>query len=304
MAGAGGVDRIGEWPIVAALTPFRVDGAVDYGALGDYLDLLTAAGVPSVLVGGTTGEFASLTVHERKQVLQFCRGRWSRQLIAQVGASAVGDVTELVVHANDVADALAVIAPYFFAGPPEAGVEAFYARVLRFARKPLLLYNFPRHTQVALAPVLVERLAVRFPLVRGIKDSGKDFAVSREYKTRCPQLTVLLGDDRACARLGELGVDGVVTGAGGPVAELPVAIAAATRAGDSACARRSQAVFDRYTDRRKATPVSDIAFAKSALAARLPGFPTHVRPPLTAAPPELTADITAFLRNEIFTEFG
>lgn len=295
---------IGEWPIVAALTPFGVDGGVDYGALGDYLDLLAAAGVPSVLVGGTTGEFASLTVRERKQVLKFCRGRWSRQLIAQVGSAAVGDAVELVVHANDVADGVAVIAPYFFAGPSEAGVEAFYARVLGFARKPVLLYNFPRHTQVGLAPDLVERLAVRFPLVCGVKDSGKDFAVSREYKTRHPDLTVLLGDDRVGARLGELGVDGVVTGAGGPMAELPVAIAAATRARDSAGARRWQAVFDRYTVRRRATPVSDIAFAKSALAARLPEFPTHVRPPLTAAPPELTADIAAFLRNEIITEFG
>ncbi|MFI7195651.1 MULTISPECIES: dihydrodipicolinate synthase family protein [Nocardia] len=289
---------------MAALTPFRVDGGVDYGALGDYLDLLAAAGVPSVLVGGTTGEFASMTVRERKQVLEFCRGRWSRQLIAQVGSSAVGDVVELVVHANDVADGVAVIAPYFFAGPPEAGVEAFYTRVLRFARKPVLLYNFPRHTQVALAPDLLERLAARFPMVVGVKDSGKDVAVTREYKTRCPHFAVLLGDDRVGARLGELGLDGVVTGAGGPVAELPVAIAAAARLGDSGAARRWQTVFDRYTDRRKSTPLPDIAFAKSAAAARLPGFPTHVRPPLTAATPDLTADIADFLRTEIIPEFG
>jgi dihydrodipicolinate synthase/N-acetylneuraminate lyase len=52
-------------PIVAILTPFQTDGRIDFAALGDYLDLLAAAGVRSILVNGTTAEFGSLTGTER-----------------------------------------------------------------------------------------------------------------------------------------------------------------------------------------------------------------------------------------------
>ncbi|WP_157117670.1 hypothetical protein [Nocardia vaccinii] len=83
-----------------------------------------------------------------------------------------------------------------------------------------------------------------------------------------------------------------MTGAGGPVAELPVAIATAVSSGDRHSAQRWQALFDRYTDHRKASGLSDIAFAKAAAVARLPGFPTHVRPPLVAATRHQHSDIT------------
>ncbi|WP_194290017.1 dihydrodipicolinate synthase family protein [Nocardia macrotermitis] len=115
--------RIGS-PIVALLTPFRDGGAIDHAALGDYPDMVSAAGVETVL-----------------------------------------------------------------------------------------LYSFPRHTQTAVSPEAVARLAAKFPLVCGVKDSGKDLTISRGYKQRTPRLQVFLGDDRSGVRVRELGVDGVVTGA-------------------------------------------------------------------------------------------
>lgn len=272
-----------ESPIVAVPTPFHDGGGIDYAALGDYLDMVCAAGARTILVNGTTGEFFSLTLRERCRVLEFCRERWPGRLVAHVGSAAVGDVVELLAHANDIADVLAVIAPYFFAAPPEAGVEAFFGRVLGHARKPVLLYSFPRHTQTLLTPGVVARLATAFPLVCGVKDSGKDLCVSQGYKQRVPRLQVFVGDDRLGLRVRELGLDGGVTGAGGPVAELPVAIAAAVVNGEQRLAQRWQSLFDRYTDHRKAIPLSDIAFVKAAAAARLPGFPIGVRPPLISA---------------------
>ncbi|WP_067665859.1 dihydrodipicolinate synthase family protein [Nocardia miyunensis] len=297
---SGTQDVVGiESPVVALLMPFREGGAIDFAALGDYLDMVDAAGVRTVLVNGTTGEFSSLTLAERRGVLEFCRGRWRGRLIAHVGAPAVGDVVELIAHGNDLADALAVIAPYFFAAPTEAGVEAFFAQVLGSARKPVLLYSFPRHTQTVLSPEMVARLAAEFPLMCGVKDSGKDLTVSQGYKQQTPRLQVFLGDDRVGVRVRELRLDGVVTGAGGPVAELPVAIAAAVRAGDGQSAQQWQRLFDRYTDHRKTSGLSDIAFAKAATAARLPGFPAYVRPPLVAASGHRHPDITRTVRDTL-----
>ncbi|MBF6331868.1 dihydrodipicolinate synthase family protein [Nocardia transvalensis] len=286
-------------PIAATVTPFRPDGAVDLSALGDYLGLLHDAGVTSLLVNGTTGEFASLTVRERRQLVEFCRSRWRGTLIAHVGACALDDALDLTEHANDLADCLAAIAPYFFAHAPEAGLENFFAQVLGRAQKPVLLYNFPRHTQVNLSPGMVARLAADFPALFGVKDSGKDLTASRAYKAASARIQVFLGDDRVGPRVRELGVDGVVTGAGGPVAELPVRIAAAVAARDIEAAAHLQRVFDRYTEARKTLPLSDIAFAKAALQTRLPGFPARVRPPLTAAEPAQWRLIMTAMHNTL-----
>ncbi|WP_165448784.1 dihydrodipicolinate synthase family protein [Nocardia cyriacigeorgica] len=285
--------------MVAVVTPFDSRFRIDFGALGAYLELLTEAGVRSVLVNGTTGEFASLTVAERRAVVEFCREKWPSQLIAHAGATAAADAVAMVEHANDHADAVAVIAPFFFAGVCVVGVEAFFDQVLASGQIPALLYNFPRHTQLTLDPPMVGRLAARHPLLVGVKDSGKDRSVTRAYQHHAPGLQVLVGDDGLGARISDLGFDGVVTGAGGPVAELPVAIAAALTAGDRGRADQMQARFDHYTQLRRATPISDIAFVKAALGARLPGFPAHVRAPLDQASDECREAIRAFMRTEV-----
>ncbi|MFI9412495.1 dihydrodipicolinate synthase family protein [Nocardia gamkensis] len=281
--------------IVAVVTPFQASGAVDFGALSDYLKLLSDAGVGTILVNGTTGEFASLTFGERRAVIEHCRRVWTGTLIAHVGATAAAEAIEAARHAEEYADMLAVICPFFFAAAPEAGIEQFFEKVLAGSVKPWLLYNFPRHTGNPLGASMVARLAEKFPQLHGVKDSGKDLALARQYKVRCPRLSVYVGDDRIPARLDELGLDGVVTGAGGPVAELPVAITAAADRGESAGARSWQRVFDDYSDTRKAMALSDIGFAKAAVGARLPGFPPHVRAPLIAADEAQLHDIRQYM---------
>jgi 4-hydroxy-tetrahydrodipicolinate synthase len=76
-----------------------------------------------------------------------------------------------------------------------------------------------------------------------------------------------------------------------------VAVAAAVITGAVERARTRQREFDRYTDARKRLPISDIAFAEAARSTRLSGFPTRVRPPLTAASPEQTREIHAVMSS-------
>lgn len=293
----GAVTESLSCPIVATVAPYQRAGHLDLSASSDYLDLIGAAGVETVLVNGTTGEFASLTVRERIQVAEHCRNRWSGVLIVHVGACAVGDAVELARHASGFADALAVMNPFFFAETAETGIGAYFRAVLPHCLRPTLLYNFPRHTQASIPPRLAAQVAGEFPQLTGIKDSGKDRALTHEYQQIGPEFRVYLGDDRIGARVAEIGAAGVVTGAGGPVAELPVAVAAAVTVGDIERAQARQHEFDRYTDARKRLPISDIAFAKAAVSTRLPGFPTLVRPPLTAASPEQAREIHTVMRS-------
>lgn len=294
-----GGDRVIASPIVAVVTPFDARGAVNKSALRDYLALLSAAGAKTILVNGTTGEFFTMTSHERRVVLEFCREHWLGQIIAHIGSAAIGDAIDLLDHARSHTDYVAALPPYFFASPSEEGVRAYFRQLLLRSDLPLLLYNFPRHAQTDITPSIVAQLAAEFPLLRGVKDSGEDRGISRQFKAARPDMQVFVGDDRAGARCPELGVDGIVTGGGGPVVELPLRIADAVQGDDREHARRLQADFDQWSDARHASPLTEIAFVKAALAVRLPGFPPYVRPPLVSATDTQCEEIRSFLRREM-----
>lgn len=300
-------ERVPRWaravelnPILATVTPFTSDYRVDTGALGDYLRFLNESGARAILVNGTTGEFPALTVAERKSVLEFTRSHWSGQLIAHIGTPAIGDAIELLDHAHEHADAVAAIAPYYFAEPPEAGIREYFGLLLERTRLPLLAYNFPRHTQALITPALLGSLAAEYPMLVGVKDSGSDRGTTRDYADT--GLAVFVGSDGAAAHIAEHGALGIVSGGGSPVPELPVRIAQALRAGDHDEARRWQVVSDDYRALRRRTGLTDPAFVKAALAERIPGFPVGVRPPLVAADSVQGAEISNYLRAEILPQ--
>lgn len=297
-------ERVARWdravelnPILATATPFTSDYRVDASALGDYLSFLHESGARAILVNGTTGEFPALTVAERKSVLEFTRSHWSGQLIAHIGASAVGEAIELLDHAHDHADAVAAIAPYYFAEPPEAGIREYFGLLLERTKLPLLVYNFPRHTQVLITPALLGGLAAEYPMLAGVKDSGTDRGITRGYADT--GLAVFVGSDGAAAHIAEHGALGIVSGGGSPVPELPVRIARALRVGDHDEALRWQAVFDDCRALRRRSGLTDPAFVKAALAERMPGFPVDVRPPLVAADSVQRAEIRTYVRAQI-----
>lgn len=286
-------------PIVAVVTPFDADGEVNKHALQGYLELLSTVGVETILVNGTTGEFFSMTMHERQAVLRFCREHWPGRVIAHIGSAAIGDALALMAHAHSHADYVAAITPYFFAFPPEEGVRAYFRQLLARSDLPVLLYNFPRHAQVDIAPSIFSQLAVEFPRLYGLKDSGKDRSITRQFKSARSDLQVFIGDDRAVASCSDIGVDGIVTGAGGPVVEFPLRIVEAVQCNDHLRARRLQVEFDLWSDLRHASSVTEIAFVKAALGARIPDFPPFVRPPLVTATEAQCDAIRGFLRREM-----
>ncbi|MBF6340862.1 dihydrodipicolinate synthase family protein [Nocardia abscessus] len=91
--------------VVAVLAPFQRSGRIDFAALTDYLELLASAGVGTILVNGTSGEFAGLTAGERRSVVEHCRGEWAGTVIAHAGAAVVEDVRAAARHAQEHADA-------------------------------------------------------------------------------------------------------------------------------------------------------------------------------------------------------
>lgn len=281
-------------PIVATVTPFR-DNHVDTEAVRGYAEWLWDRGVKTILVNGTTGEFFAMTATERLTALASFRHWFPGTVIAHAGADSI---TQTIRHLHDVqpqADYLAVLAPYFYADPPEDGVLEYFRQILAHAKIPVLLYNFPHHTQTPITPTMLARLAEQFPHLIGIKDSGNDRDITRAYTAT--GLRVFVGDDSAAAHVSDLGVDGIVTGGGNPIIEVPLRIAAAIREGDTTRATRMQATFDHWNHTKRSSRLPEIAYVKAALGERIPNFPPDTRPPLITAAPTEIADIQRYVRD-------
>jgi 4-hydroxy-tetrahydrodipicolinate synthase len=272
-----------QGPLFAVVTPFGADGAVDVGALREVLGFLTDRGVRTIIANGTTGEFPSLSARERETVLRICRAHFAGQIVANVSACAVGQVREHASAAADLSDAFLLLPPFYYAASPAEGLVRFFEACLVDARRPALLYNFPRHTQNPISAATYARVASACGAVLGIKETTGDLETGREKKEAVTRGQVFLGGDGLALRALEAGLDGSATGAGNPIPEVLVQIEAAFRQGEAARAGRIQAEGNWWVEFRKTLDAGDIVVAKAALRHRLPGFPVAVRPPLIAA---------------------
>ncbi|MBI4905086.1 MAG: dihydrodipicolinate synthase family protein [Acidobacteria bacterium] len=180
--------------IVAALSMLDSKCRLDDALIRDYLFYLAAGGADGVLVMGTTGEFASFSVKERKQSLESTlRHRKTLSVMCQIGAGNLPDTLELLDHAAGAgADSVLVLPPYYFKNPSVDGLVSFFEPVLRAAKLPVLLYNIPQLSGAPVTPELLRRLAP-FERLYGMKDSYSKVDAMVAFLREFPKLKILTG---------------------------------------------------------------------------------------------------------------
>ncbi len=278
--------------ITALITPLR-DGNVDEVAFEALLERQIAAGVHGVVPMGTTGESASLTGDEHRQVVDLCvkivAGRV--RVIAGAGASDTAEAIELVRYAKTVgADGALVVTPYY-SRPSQAGLKAHFEAVADAVQLPVILYNVPARTGADLADATVAALASH-PNIVGIKDAtGLMGRVSWMRANITGNFDLISGDDPSTLGYLAQGGVGVISVVSNVAPEAMVALYNAVTAGDLALARSWQ---DRLIGLQQALFLdSSPSPAKYALARlglcteemRLPLVPTRdeVKPAIDAA---------------------
>ncbi len=195
--------------IPALITPFK-NGAIDREAFAQLVERQIDGGSSALVPCGTTGESATLSHEEHKQVVELCvevaGGRVP--VIAGAGSNATSEAIELVTHAKQAgADAALVICPYYNK-PDQAGLEAHFKAINDAVSLPLMLYNVPSRTACDLLPETVGRLA-KLPNIVAIKDASSDLGRVSTHTalTVGQQFVQLSGDDPSA--LGHLGMGGV-----------------------------------------------------------------------------------------------
>jgi N-acetylneuraminate lyase len=161
--------------IAAAVTPLAAGGAVvDAEAFAPYVDFLAGHGLDGILALGTTGEGVLLDVDERKQVAElFVAAAAGRlQVAVHCGAQTTADTATLAAHAAEAgADAVAVIAPPYFAFDAEELEEHFAEAAAACAPLPFYVYEFAARSGYAVPLDVLESLREQASNFVGLKVS-------------------------------------------------------------------------------------------------------------------------------------
>lgn len=214
----------------ALITPFDANGKVDYEALERLLETQLKGFVDYLVVLGTTGEAATMTEDEKKEVRTFIReyvhGRLP--LVLGVGGNNTAAVCESL-RTIDLSGFAAILSvcPYYNK-PNQEGLHQHFCKVAEASPIPVILYNVPGRTGVNLLPETVIRIYKAHPdKIVGIKEASgniaqiKDLiALSQESRVKSQEpLLVISGDDGIACEIMEAGGAGLISVASNAFAE-------------------------------------------------------------------------------------
>ena len=160
--------------LTAMITPFDAVGNVDYAEAGRIAQWLTEHGSDGLVVTGTTGESATLSLDEKMRmyetVVQAVQGQ--AKVLAGTGTYDTAETVELSRAASEIGiDGLLVVTPYYNK-PSQEGLYQHYAAVASASALPVMLYNVPARTSVNLEAATVLRLA-QIENIVAIKEASK-----------------------------------------------------------------------------------------------------------------------------------
>ena len=264
----------------AMVTPMKTTGEVDFDTYARFIDWQIENGINALVAVGTTGESATLSQDERKEVIRFAVEHVAGRVpvIAGVGTNNTEHVLDFTKSAcASGADALLVVTPYYNKAT-QNGLYKHFSMVADAAEKPIIMYNVPSRTGCNLQAETVARLADH-PNIVAVKEASGNMSQVVDIAARCAdRLDIYSGEDALTVPMMAMGGMGCISVLSNVVPKMAVQMCDRFFAGDVAGAAALQC---------KALPLIDALFsevnpipAKAAVAAM--GFGTeYLRMPLT-----------------------
>lgn len=179
---------------VAALTPCDKNLKFDEAVYAEMMAYFKAAGADGVVVLGTTGEYPSFSLAERKRVAETAfKHRNGLNIIVSPGTSNFPETIELSRHAADNgADSLLIIPPFYYKHPPLAGLTKYFSLIFEQVTIPINLYHIPDTSGVPISLELLHSLE-KYPNLAGIKDSDHSVPDYERFVLEFPKLNIRAG---------------------------------------------------------------------------------------------------------------
>ncbi len=227
--------------MTALITPFR-DGKIDEDALRAHIERQIEAGVEGLIPAGSTGEAATLSVAEHKQVIRITVEQAAGRVpvIAGTGSNNTAESIELTAAAHSLgADAALLISPYYNK-PTQEGIYQHHRAIAEAVHLPQVLYNVPGRTASNLLPETVGRLS-RISNIIGIKDATADMEqLLQTMEAVDGRLEFYSGDDATVLPFMALGGEAVISVVANIAPRTMRALTDAMTAGDLPRARKMQ----------------------------------------------------------------
>ncbi|MFA6947815.1 MAG: N-acetylneuraminate lyase [Eubacteriales bacterium] len=196
----------------ALLCAYDANGRPDENALGSVVDFnIDVSGIDGLYVNGSTGESFNMSLCDRKTVIRAAASHTAGRvkLIAQVGCNVLEEIYELCdLCAECGYDAVSAVAPFYYPYS-KAELIAHYKRIADYSKLPLVIYNIPVRTGVALTLADFREL-LGYKNIAGVKFTSNDFFLLEQVRSEFPEALILSGFDEMLLSAAVLGTDGAI----------------------------------------------------------------------------------------------
>jgi len=196
------------------VTPFKVNKEIDYPALEKLTNYLIDGGVDYLVVMGTTGEAATLSMIEKQEILDFVIKINNKRLPIVFGIGG-NDTIKMVDDYNyfklDDVSAILSASPYY-SKPSQEGIYQHYKFLSKNMNHDIILYNVPGRTASNMTAETTIRIAEEFKNVIAIKEASGDLGQVMHIINKKPQdFLVISGDDALTLPMISTGAEGLIS---------------------------------------------------------------------------------------------
>lgn len=197
---------------VAIVTPFK-DGGINYDKLAEFIDFQIAGGTSSIVICGTTGECATMSLEEHIAVVDFTVKHVNKRCCVVAGSGSNDTAAALYLSQcaeKSGADALLMVTPYYNKAT-QHGLIKHYTYIADKVNIPIILYNVPSRTGVGFNAETYYELS-KHPLINGVKEASGDFTLIAKTRALCgDDLYFWSGNDDHTVPLMSLGGVGTIS---------------------------------------------------------------------------------------------
>ncbi len=198
---------------VALVTPFKENGSIDYDAYKKLINHCIVGGVDYILVNGTTGESATTSAEEKREMLAFAKKENNNRvgLVYGIGGNNTAEIIETIKSTDfEGVDAVLSVSPYYNK-PSQEGIFLHYTAIADVSPVPIILYNVPGRTSSNIAAKTTVRLSAHKNIV-AIKEASGNIEQALEISKYANKDFILIsGDDLVTVPMISIGAKGVMS---------------------------------------------------------------------------------------------
>lgn len=198
---------------VAIITPMDKSGKINYNVLGEIIEYQIEKHTDAIIVCGTTGESATLSDEEKKDIIKYTVDKVGGRIPVIAGTGS--NNTKHAVYMSKVAeklgvDALLVVTPYYNK-TSQSGLIEHYKQIAGSVNLPIILYNVPSRTGVNIKPETYLELSKINNIVATKEANGDISSIAKTISLCKDNLAIYSGNDDQIIPILSLGGLGVIS---------------------------------------------------------------------------------------------